>query len=362
MRHPIVILIFLSFITCHLSRAQNSYIVGFRAHYGFIIPHAVDLKPVSKTRPRGFELEWNWQLMSKNAWNYCYCYPRTGVSFFFIDYHNPDILGHAYATYFFIEPVINAEKKLNISFRFGMGPSFMDRVYDEQSNPENTFYSSRLSFIVLLKTTINYRINNSLGLQMAANYNHISNGGIKNPNRGINFPTFNLGIDYYLRPQPYTIRLKNDTIDLNPKKNRFEVAVFGTGKTDIKGHTHYPVYGIYGNYTRVVGRLSGISAGIELTNDLADKHEIERLQITSDSSNVDHKYAAILAGHDLLIGRFVFKIQIGAYIYSPFKREDPVYQRYGLNFHITDELYTGINIKAHRHIADFLDIRLGYTF
>ena len=77
---------------------------------------------------------------------------------------------------------------------------------------------------------------------------------------------------------------------------------------------------------------------------------------------MDYKYLAPLIGHDLLLGRFNFQIQLGAYVYSPFKRRDPVFQRYGLSFYATKSFFAGINLKAHRQVADFLDVRVGYSF
>ncbi|MFO7658430.1 MAG: hypothetical protein R6W78_15340, partial [Bacteroidales bacterium] len=76
----------------------------------------------------------------------------------------------------------------------------------------------------------------------------------------------------------------------------------------------------------------------------------------------DHRYIALLAGHELILGRFNFYQQLGVYIYSPFIRKDPVYQRYGLNFNITKNNFVGISIKAHRQVADFLDFRTGISF
>jgi len=362
-KHKRILLFAILFFIFHVyAYCQNSHIPAIRGHYGFIIAHTKDLPDVSSTHPWGLELEWNWQLMSENAWNYCYCYPRTGISFFYINFDQPSILGNSYAPYVFIEPVLGAEKKFHMSFRFGMGPAFMDKVYDEQTNPENTFYGSWLSFIVLLNAGFNYRINDVMNIQLTANFNHISNGGIKNPNKGINFPTMGFGIDYNLRPMPYEKRVKNDSIDLHPKKWRFDVVAFATGKTEIKGHAHYPVYGLYGNVSRVIARLSALSLGLEGTVDLADKREIERLELMENGKYIDHKYAAALLGHELLIGRFIFSIRFGAYFYSPFKRMDPIYQRYGLTYHFNKRIFIGTDIKAHRQVADFLDFRLGISF
>ncbi len=341
---------------------KNSLMAGVRSHYGFIIAHSRELKDVSHTFPWGVETELAWQFMGDKAWQYCYCYPRAGVSFFYTNFDNPDVLGSSWALYVFVEPMIGAENRISGSVRFGGGPNYLDKVYDEETNPENKFYSSPVSFIVMLNAGLNYRINKFWNVRLAGNFNHISNGGIKNPNKGINFPTFNLGVDYNLRPLPYTNKTKNDSILINPWKKRTEISFFSTAKTDIKGQERYLVYGFMGKYSRVTGRLSALSLGLEWASDGADKKEIERNGIMTGGKPADHRYAAFLLGHDLLLGDFNFSVQLGVYVYSPFDRMDEVYQRYGISYHFTGMLFCGINLKAHRHVADFFDFRLGVSF
>ncbi len=342
--------------------SQNGLIPAVRMHYGFIIPHSQSIRDVSGSNPWGIEAEWNWQLMSQQAWNYCYCFPRTGVSFLFIDFDNPEILGHAYIPYTYIEPVLSTHKRIHSSLRFGFGPAFMDKVYDEQNNPQNLFYSSILSFVVLLDVAINFRLTQRMNLHLSANYNHISNGGIKNPNKGINFPTMSIGLDYNLRELSYETPVKIQDINKHRGKWRFDIIGFGTGKSDIKGEQRFAVFGLIANSSRIVGRLSALSLAIEGTLDNADKVEIERNDLQRDGKLIDHKYLAAMLGHELLIGRFIFSTQLGVYLYSPFKRLDPLYQRYGLTFNVTDWLYIGTNIKAHLQVADFLDFRMGVSF
>jgi len=342
--------------------SQNGIIPGMKVHYGFIIPHSSAIRDISTSTPWGIEAEWNWQLMSRNAWNYCYCFPRTGVSFFYINFGNPEILGNSYAPYVFIEPVLGAEKKFNSSLRFGFGPAFMDKIYDEDTNPENLFYSTHISFIVLLNISMNYRITKRMELRLSGYYNHISNGGLKNPNKGINFPTVTLGLDYRLRDLLFEKYSKPESVTPHPDKWFFDIASFGTGKTDIKGKQYFAVFGVTATVMRVIGRLSALSLAIEGTIDNADKAEIERKEIMENGEFVDHKYVAALIGHELLIGRFIFSTRLGAYVYSPFERMDLLYQRYGLTFHVTDWLFVGTNLKAHRHVADFLDFRIGVSF
>lgn len=335
---------------------------GLRGHYGFIIPHTSTLKDITWSKPWGLEAEFAWLLMGENSWKYCFCYPRTGFSFFFVNFGNPEILGNSYALYTFIEPLIGAARKVYGSIRFGLGPVYLDNVYDSVDNPYNRLYSSPLSFVVLLNAGINYRPSDNLTLRISGYFNHISNGGIKMPNSGINYPTLSLGLDYRIRPVPFQYYIKDKSEPLIPYKGRFDVVIFGTGKTDIKGDERYPVAGILTSYIHVLGRVSGLMTGLEFTADYADKHEIERIASTSGAGEVDHKYIAALLGHDLLLGRFNFQIQLGAYLYSPFKRMDPVYERYALSYYFFKPFYLGVSLKAHRYVADFLDIRLGYSF
>jgi hypothetical protein len=108
--------------------------------------------------------------------------------------------------------------------------------------------------------------------------------------------------------------------------------------------------------------LDAVSAGFEFVSDRADRHEIRRLEMMEDGDYIDHKYVAALVSHELLLGKFNFYQQLGIYLYSPFARKDKVYERFGLNFYVNKNFFIGINIKTHRHVADFLDFRTGVSF
>lgn len=69
-----------------------------------------------------------------------------------------------------------------------------------------------------------------------------------------------------------------------------------------------------------------------------------------------------MAGHSFLLGRFIFSQAFGVYLYDPYKTNDPGYQRYGLVYRIGKHIQAGVNLKAHRHVADFPDLRIGVVF
>ena len=340
--------------------------IGARVHRSFIIQHTNKLsREITASHPWMIEADLNWHLRKQNTWDYCHCYPRTGISFLYTNFDLPRILGSAISVYAYIEPFIQADRNLNFSIRFGLGPSYLTRVYDEETNPDNLFFSSPVSFLVLLNTSVNYRLSPHLTLRLAGSYNHISNTGYSEPNLGMNFPSFSMGVDYSFRTVELPRREPAFLGNIQPKKNRFELVAGLSAKPTSSGlrEKRYPVYVLGVNYSRAVGKILALNGGLEWVNDRSIYRSLRENNMVDENGDYsDHNRAGILAGMDWLFGRFIFYQHLGIYVYSPVKDKNKVYQRYGLNFRISQHVFAGINIKAHGQDADFMDVRVGCSF
>jgi len=340
--------------------------VGARVHRSFIIQHTKKLsREVTASHPWMVEADLNWHLRKRNTWEYCQCYPRTGVSFLYTNFDLPRILGSAFSVYAYIEPFILADRKLNFSIRFGLGPSFLTRVNDAETNPDNLFFSSPVSFLALLNASANYRFTPRLTLRVAGSYNHISNSGYSEPNLGMNFPSFSAGIDYSFSPVELPHRETSAARNLQATKHRIDVVAGLSAKPTSSGlrEKRYPVYVLGVNYSRAVGKILALNGGFEWVNDRSLYRALRENGTVNEAGNFsDHNRVGLLAGFDWLFGRFIFYQHLGIYVYSPVKAQSPVYQRYGLNFRISRHVFAGLNIKAHGQDADFMDIRVGYSF
>lgn len=342
---------------------ENVLSLGFRGHYGFIIPHSKTIAKISDSNPIGIEADLSWHLMKDNIWKHCYCYPRTGFSLAWYDLRLPEILGHSVTLYPYIEPWIRPHKKLSLTFRFGIGPALVTKVYDPVTNPDNHFFSTRLSFVAMLNTTLNYRLNKQWSLRFAYNYNHISNGGLKEPNLGMNFPTVNTGFDYSFSENHFPRRDKDTLHILYTDKCWFNAYLMATVKNAEKGEDKgYPVLGAGVYYNYLVGRIIALNVGTEWISDYSIKEQIRRRYVDDPSSAPDHNRGSVLMGMDLIFGRFTFLHQWGVYYYEPNRARNRAYQRYGLDFRLSERFYFGINVKAHGHVADLMDARLGIRF
>ena len=324
-------------------------------HYGFIIIHSRSIRAIKDSNPIGTEFNFNWQKIDKKSWDLCHCYPRVGVLFSFFDFDNKEILGYGFTAGGFVEPFFRTDKKFNISFRIAAGLLFDTKPYDEYANPENLSYSLPINQYSQLGILLHYRINQKIKLTTSSNYNHISNGGLKQPNIGINYPTLGLGLDYTPHPIPVKNRQKGDFKGI--KNKRYDISMFYFPKKILANTKYFTVFGVSTGISQQVGRISSLTVDLEWMWDYSLKWELEQL-----GKDKNYQRGGLLLGHEFLMGRFTFSQKIGPYIYDVAKYDDPVYQRYGINFHFTENIFTGIHIKAHRHIADFMSIKLGWTF
>lgn len=336
---------------------KKYFIPGIRYNYGFIIPHAPELEEAAKSYPVGLQADFNWHFNDKKAFSYSNCLPRLGMSVYYWDYRNTSILGQAISVMAFAEPFFNLHHRVNFSVRPGFGLAYMNKPYDSISNPNNLAYSTKIGYSLLLNFTIYFRLTDHWILNTAINYNHISNGGVKHPNKGLNYPTISLGLDYSIRPlffQKFKPVSEMNTI----RKNRLVLAFFIGFKGLLLDDKTYPVYGLYSKYQWQVGKYSLVSGGLEFNIDQT-KQKLSEVYQTVDQ---DAKYIlAMTGGYEYILGRFGLSFDLGVYLRNPDQGEDPVFQRYGVKYYFTRSLFAGLNLRAHRHHAEFFDIRLGYT-
>jgi len=352
----LVLFIFVNTTVRGQDESKNPTFLALKPQYGFILPHSSKVEHLTHTNPFGVELEFGWIMLKDRNWQQCNCYSKTGISFLYINFDNPDIVGSSYNFIGFAEPFLIRRSKFQFSARMGVGISLLDKIYDEVSNPENTFFSSTLSYIVHIDLNAYFKLSDQLSLVTFAKYNHISNGGIKQPNYGTNFPTFGLGLNYYPKGEvTFPSRVKTDFYP----EWFYNIYAFGMIKKieedpPFQEETKFN-FGFYGLAGRTVSVLNAFSLGFEYFYDAGAKEEIERKGIDDDFNKISG-----LVGHHLLFGKFDFSQYWGTYIYAPYKPAT-FYQRYALTYKFSKNILVGFTLKAHGDVADSFHVVFGVS-
>ncbi|TDH19736.1 hypothetical protein EXU57_22815 [Segetibacter sp. 3557_3] len=335
--------------------SRNS--VQARLHYGFILAHTEAVQNTSGARPIGLEVELTKQKTDTATWNLCRCYPIKGWNLSYVDFDSK-ILGSAATLGYFIQPSYRLGLKSQFSLKGGVGLSYLSNPWHPQTNPSNQSYSTRVSGFLQFGLAGGIQVAPKWLLQAGLHYQHVSNGGFKEPNKGINWPTASIGVASFKTPYglpAYNRRIKRD---FRGEKPYVEAGLFFSAKQGTKPNGTSPRTPLAGAIVQVEKQVSStdaLNAGIEVYYDNALNQRLK-----SDSLTASAVRGGILAGHNFLLGRFFFGQQLGVYLYNQTPYYNRLYHRWTLRYLLRENLSAGIGLKVHRHIADFIDLRVMY--
>ncbi len=325
-------------------------------HVGFIIPHSNELKEISSSTPFGFQAEAGFIHTGPKAYAQTQSFSRLGLALQHMQFGNPKELGSSTALSAFLEPYILAETKVQLSFRFGIGATYLNRVYDEKTNPRNIFFSSPISFVTFLAFTGRVNLHPNWKANASLFYNHISNGGARMPNKGMNFPTLSIGLDYL----PFGEKFSKPAIEFkNDQKWWLYFETGFSGKNTPEGRNKASEMALIANAQilaeRKVNPIHGFSLGMEFSEDQYRKKDFEYWNL-----ELAHQTLGLMLGHAFHLGKVRLTQHYGIYMFNEDSNKRFAYQRYGLYYQCSKRFYFGGTLKVHRHVADIFDVRLGW--
>jgi len=345
--------VFFCFSTFHAQLA-----ISFLAQEGFIIPHTRDVEFVRYSRPQGFSLSLV-RPASSSAYLLCRCYPRHVFSYMWFDYNNV-VLGSGHHWFYGLESGFKLARNIFFTFSGNAGLHYGSRPYHPLHNPENSSYSFYLNGYLGVSAGIDWH-HPSWAFNLRIIYHHISNGGIKEPNKGINWPVVSLG--YSLRfSEKNTLHEESDSVNyvsfFCDKKIMFMTALYYSSRIISKGDKKR--WGIYGLTWSAVRKTSLLHAWWGEGDIHLDKavEEIARRNFRNESP----VFVSVAAGHGFILGKFFFTQGAGIYLIRPAFLYPLWYHRWGLQYHFSDRFFVEIRLKAHLHIAHFLDARVGWKW
>lgn len=346
-------------------KAEPGKIIGATFITGYMIPHSMEVNNVRGANPRGIEIAYYNHLNSDEVWLDCECYPRFG---FFASYYHldlVDLLGHSFSgglnfTYF-----LGLPSSLNFHLKGKAGLAYLTKPHDKINHPRNWSYATHLNFFLSAGAGVTFHLHKQTEMQVEISMNHQSNAAYLEPNGGVNYWGISAGLNYKINPVVYPVRnVKDDPYLTQPKKNRWDLSFtygISSNNFNIFGSPpgQVPMYGFTINRSIQTFRILALLFGAELERN-GRVFPIYRKLYPDKQPNPWR--ASLLGGFEFLMGRTLLSVQLGGYIYMPFRDiEDRTYQRWGLVYNIYDNFYVGMNFKSYRNSADHFGLRLTYS-
>jgi Lipid A 3-O-deacylase (PagL) len=338
-------------------KAKAFFNYGLQANYGFVFAHSNDVENTSNSFPRGLTAALNWQRTDKQILDQYNCFPRQSLLLAIYDFDN-SILGKGVNLAYSLEPHFMINQQLSFYPKVSIGAAILSNPSDPIKNPTNKSYSLPVNAYLALGVGMHWQFNSWWAINLTAEYQHVSNGGLREPNLGINWPTAGLGIEYSPRGLELKKYARSKESNENLRALRMDMGILGI----VKGgninavRVYEPIAGINFTATKQVNRLHAWTAAVEFYQ---DQFLVERL--ASEAIESTGLRAGALAGHEFLLGKFIFSQQVGVYILGQYNN-DLLYHRWGLQYSFLPRWHVGVNLKAHKQVADFTDVRVSYSF
>jgi len=347
--------------TVHPDSKKDKHVfsIGAGIHHGFIFAHSRAVQNTKGAHPTGIELIFGWQRNDRQTWDLCNCFPKKGLLLAYYDF-DVKLLGKSFSAAYYLEPFYKLTNKSFFSFKGMAGLSYLTNPFDSVSNPTNQSYSAAIGAYLFVGVGMSFVVTKSWWVNGSINYQHNSNGGLRQPNKGINWPTAGVSITHQFNPGTYYKAPRSREKFWKDHSMRWDVAIFGIAKrgTNESGfNRRMPLIGVSLQTGKQVGRINMLTLGAEVYTDKS-----LRMQIKRDSVDASAIRSGLMAGHEFLLGKFTFSQKVGVYIFNQTPYYDRIYHRWGLHYYINKHLGIGMHLKAHRHVADFVDLRLSYSW
>jgi hypothetical protein len=340
-------------------KERNLFSIGAGYQRGFILAHSEAVQNTKGANPIGIELILSWKRNDAAVWDLCNCYPRKGLLLTYHEYDNA-ILGHGFSAAYFLEPTYRLSNKLFFAFKAASGLSYLSNPFDSIKNPTNQSYSTNLSVYLMVGLGLWFQLNPHWWINGSINYQHMSNGGLRQPNKGINWPTAGFALSYQKTTRPFYTGIRMKEKFWKDYSLRWDASLFAIARRvlDANGNSRrLPLVGFNVQTSKQIGRINAMTLGFEVYRD-----EVLRIELKRDSVTASSVKAGILVGHEFLLGKFLFSQRLGIYVFDQTPYYDQLYHRWGLQYRINRHLGVGFSLQAHRHVADFVDFRFTYTF
>lgn len=331
---------------------------GVNGYYGALFVYRVGMPILSFSHPYGVELYANRHTIGKRHWERRFRHPQIGFALSHYQYGVPEELGAAYALTSYLDNALTKGRKGSLRFSIGTGLVYSTRYYIPEVNEGNMAIGSRYCFALRGNLRYELALSEKLLLNLNLAFRHFSNGGLNQPNNGMNFPLVGMGIRY----QPREVRFLplQDTISAFDRKIRLNVKLSSGRKEVLRMDEKHPVHSLSVYASRRLSPINAVMVGADAFHDSALRQEYLTNHLTPPEGVLDPRMVGLTLGHELYFGKMSFVFQYGRYVYKPYKEIfKDYYQRYGLKFLVTRHLSTSAMLVAHSGSANVIEWGLG---
>ena len=346
------------YVSAQADSTAGSFAMEIAPLYGFVMAHREALLPLQQQHVTGFEYSLILLSLGRSAWQQTYQYPETGLTFSALNLGSPEHLGMGFAVYPFIDFPLQARPKWTMTFRYGIGFGWVEKIFSAESNYRNAAIGSHLNGVMHFHLQLRQLLTERNELNFGIGITHFSNGSTAIPNLGINIPMARIGYKHYFG---HPLAFQKEPIHEQRNFRRYS-AYAGAAIKKI-----YPPLG-KNYFAGVISfmRLQEMSAksawgiGADLFYDASIAPRFQREG--QDSSGIAKNFReGIFGAIHFSLGKAGLMFNMGYYLHTSWKEDGNFYHRICVRYYL-QKLFFCMNLKTHYARADFIEWGIGWRF
>jgi hypothetical protein len=268
---------------------------------------------------------------------------------------------------FFSWPFAHLNDHVQVTTDFGMGVSWNWKAFNQRTNAYASVLGSNINARIDWGFYLRYVATPQTSLYAGVDFTHRSNGGMRQPDQGINVIGPSVGLRYNLTPE----RVVRPADDAPPFRPSWEYVVgFAGGRKNVLDEVNYLRHDFgAGTVTAAVQRqfyrYGKFAAGTDLMYDGSSdaRGDAFSADVVRQGAFGDRLAMGVYGGYEHIIGRFGAIVQAGYKVFNGSNNPNApsLYERYGWRFRFSDRVWGTFAVRAiDDRKADALEFGFGY--
>ncbi len=353
--------------------AQQNYQWGLQLHAGKILKHTSKLFINPPSKSELIAITFSKQTSGNKLWQQNFGRPKVGYQIVWQPTNNAQLLGQLMA----VAPTIQfgLGKKQSSTFIISTGAGFATKHWQRipYTDSINNYLGSTINFFVQLGYAKKILESKKVLVQGGAAFTHISNGGVRKPNFGINQASLFVSLQQASK-QNIAVAENYKKVSTTKKvfKNKWGAACRIGGSFAEYGIADGPllpigVAAMQANYT--IGKKHKLFAGLEAERNGKTDFFIKYTHQPSTNPWKDATYYSTIVGNEFLLGKASIYTQVGLFVNNPYLKSSVWYSKFGMLYYPFQKaenygkgFCVGLLLKANGFTADYPEVGLGYSW
>lgn len=370
-----------------LKSGNDRFSIKVEPFIGAYLMKSGNMKDIDPNPPSGIHFGIEFPSTQQRPWQQYLNNPTVGLGISYIDLGDK-VMGQAIAMYPYI--MINGVRSehFNLKVKIGSGLAGINEHYyttEDKPIPNKTFSTTINAYLTAglnleFPITRNFMINGELG------FFHMSNGRMKEPNKGANVLYGGVGLVATINPTEE----EQKAIEYPDLPYRWSInltASSGIHAADQTDPKRFAIFSLHAGAIYSTCNWHGIGIGADLFyNDAIGNPLTNRGMYITTTERWKRMRGGLSLNNEFKFGNFTAMVDWGVYLFNPvrnlYNNDHPIYGRgprplfykstevgvneafhyirFGVKYRIFDNIYLQALAKTHMHICELIEFGISY--